>query len=101
MLEIIPDEFDRLKKLADALQAIILRLHRDHDFIGGDKAVHGEQTQARREVDQNIIVLVPQAIDEFPQKIFSFGNIHELNERSCEMRRAGNVVIIIELATPR
>ena len=63
-------------------ERIIFRLHRNQYLIRGNHAVHGEQAERRRKIDQNIIVAVPHAVHKFAQKIFALRNIHELHERA-------------------
>src|SRR5579862_7091205 len=90
MAKILTDQSDRLDKLTQSFKAVIFRLHRNDHFVRGNEPVHGEKAQARRQIDENIIVSMADAIDELAKKIFALRHIDELDERARKMRRGGN-----------
>ena len=57
----------------------------------------GKKAQARRQIYQNVIVLVPHAIQKFSQKIFALRQADELHERAREMWRRGNKMVVVDL----
>src|SRR3989339_1342695 len=58
-LEIVTDEVDRFKKLAEALKRVIFALNGNQHFIRRHQAVHCERTKTRRAIDDYIIIVSP------------------------------------------
>ena len=44
-----------LQQLAQAFQSVVLALDRNQNLFCGDEGVNGQQTEARRAVDENVI----------------------------------------------
>ena len=53
-----PDQLDRLHELREALERVVLRLHRHEHAVGRGERVHGERPERRRAVEEDEVVLV-------------------------------------------
>ena len=68
-VEVVADQVDRRDQLGQALQGVVLALDRDHHRVGGRERVHRQQTERRRAVEQDVVVVgddVGQDVGEPP-----------------------------------
>ena len=54
-VEVGLDQLDVLQQLGQSLERVVLALDRDQHLVGGDERVDGEQPQARRAVDEDVV----------------------------------------------
>jgi hypothetical protein len=54
-VEVGLDQVDVADQLAETLQRVVLALDRDQHLLGRDEGVDGEETQARRAVDEDVV----------------------------------------------
>jgi predicted amidohydrolase len=66
-IQICPDQFDVPKQLSETLERVVLALDWDQQFVGGGKGVHREQSQRRRAVDEDGVVLMVNRLERSPK----------------------------------
>ena len=57
-------DFDGVEQFADAFEREVFALHGDDDRIGGCKCVHRYQSERRRAVDENIVVVFSYGFEQ-------------------------------------
>src|SRR3990167_696646 len=84
-LQIIAHQLDGTQELGKPFQRIILRLHRDDYLIGRHQTVDGEESQRRRTVDQDIIVIRADLAQDMLQAEFPILDMHHLDLRAGQI----------------
>src|SRR5664280_578029 len=66
-----PDRGDDLYERIEALERVVLRLHRDDHAVRGDEAVDREQAERRRAVDEDVVIaFADSVVERLPKRIF-------------------------------
>ena len=82
------DNLYRVQQLADSLKCEILTLHGYYHGVGCRQRIHRNQSQRRRTVDQDIIVVVPYRLEHSLYHLFAMVKVQHLNLRSYEVDMA-------------
>ena len=65
-IEVSRDQIDVFEQLAEPLEGVILALNRDNYLTGGGEAVHRDQAERRRTVDDRVVERVVERFDGPP-----------------------------------
>src|SRR3990167_165051 len=84
-LQIIAHQLDGAEELGKPFQRIILRLHRDDYLIGRHQTIDSEESQRRRTIDQDIIVLRADLAQDMLQAEFPILDMHHLDLRAGQI----------------
>src|SRR3989344_6496377 len=84
-LQIIAPQLDGAEELGKPFQRIILRLHRDDYLIGRHQTIDSEESQRRRTIDQDIIVIRADLAQDMLQAEFPILDMHHLDLRAGQI----------------
>src|SRR5262249_47817558 len=62
-----PHERERVEEMIDALKGEVVRGDRDQDLVGGTERVDGEEAEARRTVEDDVLEALPQLRESTPK----------------------------------
>ena len=71
-IQLEADRVDDLDQVVEALHRVVLRLHRDDHAVGRDQAVHRQEPEIGRAIDQREVVPpVEAAVERIPQRLLA------------------------------
>ena len=70
-VQVVANEVDRGEQLGQSFQGVVLALERDEHGIGGGQGIHGQQTERRRAVDEDVVVAGRDIGDQAGEAAFS------------------------------
>src|SRR5450759_4402307 len=98
-VQLRPNRVDDLHQRGQALQRVVLRLHRDDHAACRDEAVDGQQAKSRRAVDKDVVITLPDAVVErLPERVLAADRGKELDFRGRELERRWDNVDPVRLA---
>ena len=62
-IEVALDEVDVAQQLAEPLERVVLALDRNQHLVRRVETVDGQQTERRRTVDEDVVVVVEHGVD--------------------------------------
>lgn len=74
-----PDQVDVPQELAEALQRVVLALDGDQHLGAGHESVHGQQTEGRRAVDEDVVERLLIGLDGALQPALTGHQRHQLD----------------------
>jgi len=74
-----------VEELRNALKRVILALDGDQQRISGGQRVERQKVQCRRAIEQNIVVVILDWRDGFPQEDLAAVGVNELHFGACEV----------------
>ena len=86
----IPDEVDGCHELAQSLQRVVLALERDEDRPGRRERVHRQESEARRTVDEDVVVVLGQRGEYAGEAALPLWQWRKLHLGAGEGERGGN-----------
>ena len=93
------NRFHDVQEVLQALECVVLRLHRDDHGIRGDEAVDREQAERWRAVDEDVVIRVARAVFERLTKcVLTPHRVEEVYLRRGKVKRGGSHVDPREVA---
>ena len=78
--------------MAHTFQCIELTLDRDQHPFHRSQRVDGQDSQRRRAVDQNIVIVLPDTVDRLLQTLLSSLQLYQLDFRACQAHVSRNQI---------
>ena len=90
----VAHELDRVQELRQALERVVLALHRHEHAVGRREGVHGQRPQGGRAVDEDEVVALPRRRERGRQKGLPVVASRQLDRGARELRPRGHEVEI-------
>lgn len=94
------DEMNRVQQLGEALERVILTLKRNQQRVGCSEHIQRDESERRRTIDENEIVVFAYAGKGVSEKTFSVGAANQLYLGTSEIACRRKNVQVLEMHLP-
>ena len=81
-IQVSSHALDRADEIGKALEGVVLALHRNQHALRGGKRVHCKQAERGRTVDEDVVVVLGDALERGLEARLARGQLHELHLRA-------------------
>ena len=92
----VTDAVDGCHQLRQTFQSVVFALHRDHDLVGTAQCIDGEQSQRRRAIQDEVVVLVAKGSEYLLQSCMTSWRIHQFEVDTHQILRRRKQVQVFD-----
>src|SRR3989304_713904 len=89
-IQVLFDKLDGVHESGQALERVILALNRDQHAVGRGQRVNGKQSERRRAVNEDVFIIIANALNRFLEYPLPGDHLDELYFNSHQVYPGGN-----------